>query len=1168
VVVREDGPAVSVAWAAGMSATDHFVTSTSAPALFAVPPSVAPDGRLSFDPARDAFGLADVAVTAVGNDRAGAAHTFRITVEPVNDPPSFTGGGDVTVGEDSGVHAVAWATAISPGPPNEGGQHVHFTVTSDDPSLFAAGGAPAVADSGELSFTPALGASGSTTVKVTAVDDGGTTNGGDDRTQQTFIIVVLARNDAPSVSGIGDLSVPEDAPAQTIQWVTSVSPGPSDESGQHVTLGLASDHPELFAVQPALTQSGTLTYTPAADAFGIAHVTVTAKDDGGTANGGVDTSSKTFTITLRPVNDAPTFVPGGNVTVLENAGAQTLTWASGVGAGPSNEAGQVVSFSTSNDDASLFAAAGQPSVAADGTLTFTPEFAAGGTATVTVTEHDDGGTADGGTDTGPTASFTITVTAVNQQPTFTAGGAQTSAEDTPVSGVQWATAITAGANEGSQTLSFTVTNDDNALFSVQPSIDAAGRLSYTPAPDRNGSATVSVTLHDNGGTANGGVDTSTTATFTLTVTPVNDAPSFNSGGSVTVLEDSAAYSGAWASSISPGPGEGGQTVSFTVTNDGNSLFSVQPSIDASGTLRFTPAPNAYGAATVTVVATDDGGVAGGGVDTASPQTFTLTITPVNDAPSFLPGGNVTALEDAGAQDVAWATATSPGPNESSQQVTFLVTNTNNALFGTQPAIDGTTGRLTFTSAPDANGSATVTVRAADDGGTANGGVDTSAPVTFTLTVTAVNDAPSLTAGSAQTAPENGGTQTVPAWATAVSAGPADEAAQTVTFTVTTSNDPLFATLPAVSSTGTLTYTPATNAYGTATVTVTPHDNGGTADGGIDTGAPVSFSITVLRPPVAVNDTYSGTILTEIAGNVLDNDSDPDGQIANDTVSLASSPSHGLVSLQSDGSFIYTPNLLYTGTDSFTYTVASAGGSSTGLVSLTIGGANVDTKVMASANGTGTAPYALGSGTFTPTASALYLVFVGHVAAAGETPTLTPSGDLTVNGGPIVTATTTSTAKAGAVMYGWVWQVTAQGASPSSLAVSFLNSNLKKTNADVIEVVQVNSSQFPPYVGAGTSVPAASAVVSGRAVTAQLASPSSTHSEVSFVYVDGDTAGDPGWATPGMSTFASSVRHQPNGTDGFGALVGYAPNALSSATTGKIPAPDGTSYIAISFELLP
>jgi hypothetical protein len=62
-----------------------------------------------------------------------------------------------------------------------------------------------------------------------------------------------------------------------------------------------------------------------------------------------------------------------------------------------------------------------------------------------------------------------------------------------------------------------------------------------------------------------------------------------------------------------------------------------------------------------------------------------------------------------------------------------------------PAIDATTGTLTYTPAANANGSATVTVTLFDDGGTANGGSDTSAPQTFTITVNPVNDRPTLSA---------------------------------------------------------------------------------------------------------------------------------------------------------------------------------------------------------------------------------------------------------------------------------------------------------------------------------------------------------------------------------------------------------------------------------------
>src|SRR5258705_11340757 len=81
-----------------------------------------------------------------------------------------------------------------------------------------------------------------------------------------------------------------------------------------------------------------------------------------------------------------------------------------------------------------------------------------------------------------------------------------------------------------RSLNFIVSNDNNALFSVQPSVAANGTLTYTPAANANGSATVTVQIHDNGGVANSGVDTSASQTFTITVTAVNDAPSVSKAG--------------------------------------------------------------------------------------------------------------------------------------------------------------------------------------------------------------------------------------------------------------------------------------------------------------------------------------------------------------------------------------------------------------------------------------------------------------------------------------------------------------------------------------------------------------------------------------------------------------------------------------------------------------
>jgi uncharacterized repeat protein (TIGR01451 family) len=74
----------------------------------------------------------------------------------------------------------------------------------------------------------------------------------------------------------------------------------SVEAGQTVQFIVSNDNPGLFTAQPALSPDGTLTYKSAAGMLGVAHVTVVAKDNGGTAYGGNDTSApQTFGITVR-----------------------------------------------------------------------------------------------------------------------------------------------------------------------------------------------------------------------------------------------------------------------------------------------------------------------------------------------------------------------------------------------------------------------------------------------------------------------------------------------------------------------------------------------------------------------------------------------------------------------------------------------------------------------------------------------------------------------------------------------------------------------------------------------------------------------------------------------------------------------------------------------------
>ncbi len=156
---------------------------------------------------------------------------------------------------------------------------------------------------------------------------------------------------------------------------------------------------------------------------------------------------------------------------------------------------------------------------------------------------------------------------------------------------------------------------------------ATPNLTYTPAANFNG-------LDDFTFTVNDGAGGSDTGSVFISVTAVNDAPSF-AGPNVSVAEDSGDYAAAWATNVSAGPpDEVGQALAFDVTGNTNpALFSSASAVASDGSLSFTPAPNAYGTATLTVVLRDDGGTANDGQDTSAPWSFEITVTPVNDLPT-------------------------------------------------------------------------------------------------------------------------------------------------------------------------------------------------------------------------------------------------------------------------------------------------------------------------------------------------------------------------------------------------------------------------------------------------------------------------------------------------------------------------------------------------------
>ena len=462
------------------------------------------------------------------------------------------------------------------------------------------------------------------------------------------------------------------------------------------------------------------------------------------------------------------------------------------------------------------------------------------------------------------ATVTIAITPVNDVPAFTRGADQTVLEDAGAQVVNpWATGIDDGDPEATQALSFEITGNSNAaLFNAGPSISPTGVLSYTPAVNANGTAAITLRIRDDGGTANGGVDASATQTFNLTVTAVNDAPTFTAGASQAVNEDAGAQTVAgWATAINDGDPELTQTLSFTTTvtgSSGNLAFTTPPAIDATtGSLTYSAAANTNGVATVEVRLVDNGSNTPPNVNTSAPQSFTITVNAVNDAPVFTAGPSQTVLEDAGPQVVnPWATGIDDGDPELSQTLAFIITaNTNPGLFSAGPSVSPT-GQLSYTPAANANGSATITLRIEDNGSNTPPNVNTSATQSFTITVTAVNDAPSFTASNPPAVNEDAAAQSIANWAS-FSPGPADEAGQTVLgYQVSAiSNAALFSAQPAVANNGTLSYTPAPNANGTSTFTLRVQDSGGTADTGVDLSAPQTFTITLN----AVNDAPVNTV---------------------------------------------------------------------------------------------------------------------------------------------------------------------------------------------------------------------------------------------------------------------------------------------------------------------
>lgn len=272
----------------------------------------------------------------------------------------------------------------------------------------------------------------------------------------------------------------------------------------------------------------------------------------------------------------------------------------------------------------------------------------------------------------------------------------------------------------------TYTVIDDPAPNIAVTINEDGTVDFVPASNFNGAETVAFRCTDS---QDATVDSNS---ITLTVNGVNDAPSFTKGADQSVDQDSPGQTvTGWATGISQGDGDSGQELNFIVTNNNNSLFSVQPNVDeTTGNLTYTPAPHINGAATVSVALVDNGGVANGGDDTSNVQTFTITIEPVDGSPIADAGEDQNPNEDVGS-----ILLDGTGSNDSDGEITYQWTEVS----------DGTNSCV-LSNATSVSPSVTIVDRESDYTCqyqlTVSDGVNQSSD-SVTIAIDGVNDVPEL-----------------------------------------------------------------------------------------------------------------------------------------------------------------------------------------------------------------------------------------------------------------------------------------------------------------------------------------------------------------------------------------------------------------------------------------
>jgi large repetitive protein len=599
-----------------------------------------------------------------------------------------------------------------------------------------------------------------------------------------------------------------------------------------------------------INANGSLTYTPNPNFTGEDTIIYRITD----SEGGVSTA--TVTVTILPVNDTPTTVGLPN---QNGDDGQTVSFS--VASAFADPDGTPLTFTATNLPPNLTIDPATGLI----TGTLAPETSVNGPYVVTITATDPSGAS-------VTTSF---VYAVQNIPPVAVNDVATTPEDVPVR----VAVLTNDRDPDSDPLTITAASANNGTVVINPD----GTLTFTPNPNFNGVANISYTISD----GQGGI---ATATLTVTVGAVNDAPTADPIPNLANLDSESA-------SVNVGD--------FFQDLDGDTLtFSaagLPPGIGidpTTGILSGTLAANASqgGPYTVRITATDGNG----GTVT---QNFTWAVT--NPAP--------TAVNDTATTNEDTSVAIPVLANDADPDADPLTVTSAAALNGTVSI--GAGGVITYTPNANFNGSDTITYVIGDG----NGGQSTA---TVRVTVTPVNDTPVAIDDNAATNED-----------TPVTLNPLsnDSDVDGDDLAITAATSPNGSVV--VNPDGTITFTPAPNFNGPTTITYTISDgNGGT------TTATIAVTVNAVNDaPVANPSTTITDEDTPVNVPVLANDSDVDG---NPLTVTAASAANGSVTINADGTVTYTPNTNFNGTDTITYTISDGrGGFSTSTITVTVAAIN-------------------------------------------------------------------------------------------------------------------------------------------------------------------------------------------------------------------------------------